>query len=189
MLSRTELLAALFDSPADMHDALNLAEQTAFAERGRQIGKCLAALRKAARRARRHQHELGALILAGEVAELCFRRVRELASAAAEYRKAELAHAGGRPARQVIPFLNQALDTLKRMRADLASAVESVASEWDRTRYPSDPKKGLKARWRRSDDALLSRLAGAERFNAKLIRDLAQGIKRYRRTGQFPGGV
>jgi len=189
MPSRTELLAALFDSPADMHDALNLAEQKVFAERERHIGRCLEALRKAARRARRHKHELKALILAGEVAELCFRRVREFASAAAEYRKAELAHARGRPAQQVIPSLNQALETLQRMRADVASAVKSVATEWDRTRYPGDPKKGLKARWRRSDDALLSRLAGAERFNAKLIKDLARAIKRYRRTGQFPGGV
>jgi len=188
-LGRDEVVAALFDSLADLHRAVAMGEREALAERGRRIASATATLSKAARKVRRGREALAALVLAGEVASLCCRRVGQAAETFALYAQAERRHTREKPDPAVADRLDAALDIVNAMRDELRPVVRAVSAEWDRTRYANDPKKRFKEPlWRRSD-ALLVRLARAERFGAKLARDLRGAIAACRRTGRLPGGA
>jgi len=188
-LGRDEVVAALFDSLADLHRAAVLAEQGRLTERGRRIAAATATLKKALRGARRRRDELAALVLAGEVMALCCRRVEQTGEALRLYEQAERRHVSDRAAPGVAECLDAALDVVRAMRDELRPVCRAAAAEWNRTRYANDPKKWFKDPLWRQWDSLLVRLAQAEKFSADLARDCRAAIAAYRRTGQLPGGV
>ncbi len=185
MPNRPEITAALFDSPADMHEALLLARRPGFADRAERIDGAVEALEAAAGKAKTRRPELAALVLAGRIAALCCRRVRQLASVAEAYRRAEFAHDRGHRAARLVPSLAELAAKFGLMREELAEALRAAVGEWDRTRYANDLKKGLRGSWRVAD-SLLDRLDRAHRFAAGLERRFRRAVADYHRGGPFP---
>lgn len=188
MLSREEIASALFDSPADMHGALALAEQPGFVDRGRRIEQAAAALRKSAAKVRSRRDEFNALMLAGELAGLCCRRIGQLASAMGEYRRIESAHDWGVRAEHLAPRLDELASIFRQMRDEVRAALQAAVAEWDRTRYKDDVKKGLNDSWPVAD-SLLRGLDRCGRFAAELERSFRRAAADYRRGGQLPMSV
>lgn len=185
---RDEMAAALFDSPADVRDALRLAERGDLGDRGRRIDRAVVTLKQAAKKARSRRAELAALILAGELAGLCCRRTGQLASAMAEFGRIESAHDRGLRAEHLAARLDALTQALREMRDEVRSALRAAVAEWDRTRYRNDVKKGLNDSWTVAD-SLVRMLDRAQRFAAELHRNFRRAVARCRRTGRFPMSV
>lgn len=183
---RQELAAALFDSPADMVEALALAARPEYAARGQKLPAAVETLAAAAAKARKNRPALEAIVLAGRVAELCCRRPAQLASALEAYRLAEHRRDYGHAAEGVLPALKQAASTLRLMDRELADVTGRAIAEWGRTRYKNDAKKGLGGAWRASGDALLVRLDQGRRFGSALAKRFAADVAAYRKTGRLP---
>ena len=113
----------------------------------------------------------------------------DLASAFAEYARADARHGARGPDQQVASHLTKSVQILERTHADLRELAQAVAAEWDRTRYADDAKKWFRPPLRRRSDALLARLERAQAFAARLVRDFGRGVAAYRRTGRLPGGL
>ncbi|HET6427593.1 MAG TPA: family 20 glycosylhydrolase [Phycisphaerae bacterium] len=189
MCTRDELRAALFDSADQMHRALSLSAEPHFARRAAAINSAVAILAGRAEGVQANRRQYQALILAGEVADVCFRRVSLLAQAFEEYSRAAHWHVDGAPSERVGEPLGKAAKILRQMHAETGEVARAVAAEWDRTRYADDPRKHFgPPLWRRWD-ALLVRLDRAVAFSEKLAADLGRGIDEYARTGRLPGGL
>jgi len=189
MCRRDEMRAALFDSADQMHNALALTMDLEYAQRVQIINPAVAVLTGHADSVESNRRQYEALILAGEVADLCGRRVTLLAKAFDEYAKAAHWHVGQEPSDRVSVCLAGAVEMLEQMRAETREVAEAVAAEWDRTRYADDPKKDFRPPLWRRWDALLVRLERAAAFTEKLIADLRRGMAEYARTGRLPGGL
>ncbi|MHC4718146.1 MAG: family 20 glycosylhydrolase, partial [Planctomycetota bacterium] len=189
MCTRDEMHAALFDSAAQMHRALRLAASPEFAMRAAAINQAVAILAGHAGSVEASRRQYEALILAGEVADLCCRRVRLLGEAFEQYDQAAHWHVQDRPVERVADHLDKAAKLLHQMHAETREVARAVSAEWDRTRYADDPKKHFRTPLRRSRDALMVRLGRAEAFTAKLVADLKAGLATYQQTGALPGGL
>ncbi len=189
MCVREEVSAALFDSPTDMHAALALAARGAFDGRRAKLAEATRVLENCAPSVRTHRNEFRALLLAGRVADLCCRQVADLASAVEHYRRAESMHDAGHGLGRTLVPLRAALRTLQRMQRAAGKLARAADRQWDRTRYPDDPKKGTCPGRRFRLDALLPKLDRSARFLAKLTKALQGAVASYRRGGAFPFGL
>ncbi|HUU58289.1 MAG TPA: family 20 glycosylhydrolase [Phycisphaerae bacterium] len=190
-LTMQDLPALLFDSPADVHDALAMAGSPGFGERTETVNRCIAALAVGRKKVRRHRDAYDAVVLAARVAGASLGGAGKLLDAHAAYGRAENACDRSGPAAEVAAHLDQAGEVLAAILGEVESITAAVDREWDRTRHPSDAKKAAKggAATARSFDVLLNRMVRHRDYLRALCKGLRKGTAAYRRTGRLPTGV
>jgi hypothetical protein len=189
-LLRDELMALGFDSPADMMDAIALCAHGKLSERYEQIDAGTKTLAGIARKVRTNRAAFNALVLSGRVAAGLIQGAIDLAAACEIYRKGEYLEDRRHQSGEVTDHLDRAVSILEGMCKRIDGLCEAVSKEWDRTRYPRDPKKAVRdIATPPQIDSLLGRMARHRAFLKTLTGELVKGVKRYRRGGVFPTGV
>jgi len=189
-LNLTELLAVLFDSPADLVSALAMAGHDDLAGRARAIDKAADALAALAGKAKRNRQEAKALVLAGKVAAGLLTNTLKLAEAYELYKKAEFLKDRGHEPRNVVRQLTHAGEILTLMYRRLDGLCKQVSKDWDRTRYPGDVKKATQnLAFPCPVDSLLGRMFRSREYLGRLRRALIQGTRAYEKGGPFPAGI
>ena len=190
-IRRAELKALLFDSPADIHAAINIACEDGFDRRVEALGRCAADLSAVGGSVKKRKAEFLATVSAARIAVACLGNAVHLRAAYEAYRRAEdLKDKGCEPAVAGVE-LDDAAGRLEHISRSVEAAFELARREWDRTRYKRDPKKGI---WRIAStpckaDVLLGRLARCRSYSVKLAAEFRRAVSRYRRGGLFPGGL
>jgi len=189
-LNAAALQACLFDSPADLHAAVNLARQEGFATRAEEVARCAAALRSAAGGAARNAAALDGSALAAEVASTCLQQAADADRALGHYAAAERLRDYGLPRARVARELAAAARTLRAAHRRLAQACRLVEADWRRTRYPRDRRAAAgDPSATCPHDHLLGRMVRSRHFLARLAGLLSRGAGAFRRGGPFPAGL
>jgi len=187
-VTRNELRALMFDSPADMHEAMNIAASGDLDARIETLGECIDTLSRAGKGVRTHRPEFYANIAAAKIALACLLNGRDLREALEAYARAEDLHDRGASVKTVAGHLSDAIGALQRIQRRTDGAYRLASSQWDRTRYPSDPKKYTRRPGSIpcSCDALLGRLARCRYFIGKFLPAFRKAASRFERDGTFP---
>jgi len=189
-LHHTEMDALLFDSPADMHAAIRLAEEPSYAGRLRALKSAAEILEQTAHKARDHKAEFTAIVSAAKIAQISLAGGGRLRTALGAYRRAEALYDRGASPETVREPLQELVKALDRIHGGMEEATDLAETQWNRTRHRNDPKKHT----RRIEttpckaDRLLGKLARCRAAAASLLRRTRQGVESYERTGRFPRG-
>ncbi len=187
-LRMQEMRHLFYDTPADVHRALNLAASEGFPARTEALVAAAETLEHAADSVTAHRPAFDAAALAARLAATALENALRLQNALTRYEQAKTLYDRGYDRQRVLDALDPAADILKEILDQVSELTDAVDAEWNRTRHPSDAKKDTHNLTESPGrmDALLARLTRHRAYLRHLDQQAQAAIHTFRRTGAFP---
>ena len=186
-LHMNEVQSLCLESTADRFDAIALARGEGFAERVADVEQAAEALLAGRKKIKRNAEPYDALILAAMTAATCLNNGLRMAVVYDACLEAQRARNRGMEGKAVTGKLDEAVEALASIAADMKEILSLLGREWDRTRHRDDPKKHLKDVDRPCGrDKLLGRLARGHASVRRTLEAFKQEAKAVGDGGEIP---
>lgn len=191
MLPRDNFKSMFYDSCSDFVSAIHFAMDESFARRREEALAVLESLESCSAGVLRHRAEFGAHVLAARIVVAAY----DNAAAALEAHRLHTRAASAEEVRgdrmEIVQELLNCREALSNRIKPMNALARELEKDWNRTRYPNDPKKYMKSPYVRQ--RILRGLVHTVTRNATYLKEITRSfdtsIRAYRKTGDFPGGL
>ncbi len=143
MVMRPEFIAMMYDSAADIINAVAMANGEGFAARADELAACIGTLEAAAPAVKQHAPQYAAAVLAARLASACLEQARALQTVHRLAHEAEMARDQSGDVRRGQGQRDEIGRIFAGLHRRLDALCRAADKEWLRTRHGDDPLRGV----------------------------------------------